>query len=92
MCWAEGLGPATSSFLITQRLHREPMGPEESFFFFFPSARGDTDALFLNTICKAVEEKWRKKIRAPFINAAEFNFLYSEKNGLSIMVTCAWRE
>lgn len=33
-----------------------------------------------------------KKIRAPCINVAQFNFLYLEKNGLSVMVTCAWRE
>lgn len=57
MSWAEGLGPSTSSFLITQQLHRELMGPEEPVFccccFVFSSPQGDTDALFLNTICKS---------------------------------------
>lgn len=83
----EGLRPDASSSLVPEQQHEKSMVPEEPVFF--PTERHR--CLILNTICKAVG-KYGKKNRAPFINAAQFNFLYSDNNGLSAMVTCAWRE
>lgn len=83
----KGLRLDASSSLVTEQQHKESVVPEEPGFF--PTERHR--CLILNTSCKAVG-KYGKKNGAPFINVAQFNFLYSDKNGLSVMVTCAWRE